>query len=227
MSLLPSQRRLRHVSNKTPAFISLAVLVLAGCSAFGAAAAEEPAYEVVDTDGAIQIRQYGELLLAQTEVTGNYDKIGRVAFRRLAGFIFGDNRTRESIAMTAPVLQEAGSENDQTSEKIAMTAPVLQEKTTGDSWVMSFIMPAKFTPETLPEPLDSSVRIATLPAQRVATIRFSGFMNREKFDRYSQILSEWIEANGHTALSKPRSAGYNPPWTLPPLRRNEIHIEIR
>ncbi len=91
---------------------------------------------------------------------------------------------------------------------------------------MTFVMPTKYILETLPRPLDPLVEISMISPKRVATIRFSGLMNKKKFVRYSTELSNWIESNGYTAVSPPRSAGYNPPWTLPPLRRNEIHIDI-
>ncbi len=206
-----------------PIFLSPLAVLLSGCSAFGAAAAEEPDFAVLAEDGRVQIREYGELLVAQTEVEGDYDEISRVAFGRLAGFIFGGNQYGQEVAMTAPVLQEEATTKK--GEKIAMTAPVLQESS-GDAWVMTFVMPAEYTLETLPRPIDSLVEISTIPPKRVATIRFSGLMNKKKFDRYSAELSNWIEGNGYAAISPPRSAGYNPPWTLPPLRRNEIHIDI-
>lgn len=208
---------------RTAPICILAVVFLSGCSVFGAAAAEEPDFEVLAEEGEFQVREYGELLVAQTEVEGDYDEVGSVAFRRLAGFIFGDNEAAQKVAMTAPVLQEESI--DGTSQEIAMTAPVLQAPAEG-SWVMTFVMPAEHTLETLPRPTDPSVEIRTIPARRVATIRFSGLINKSKFDRYSARLGTWIENNGYIAVSPPRSAGYDPPWTLPPLRRNEIHIDV-
>lgn len=208
---------------KTSLSVCLAVVALSGCTALGAAAAEEPSFKVLKEDGNIQIREYGELLVARTTVAGDHDEIGSVAFRRLAGYIFGDNQPREKIAMTAPVLQEEAG--DRKGEKIAMTAPVLQEPA-GESWVMTFVMPAEYTLETLPRPLDPLIEIATIPPKRVASIRFSGLMNRKKLDRYSAELLSWLDGSGYVAVSPPRSAGYNPPWTLPFLRRNEIHIDV-
>lgn len=208
--------------NKTLS-LPLVSILLSGCTVFGAAAGEEPKFEVMAEDGRIQIREYGELLVAQTKVEGNYDEVGSAAFRRLAGFIFGGNQGGQEVAMTAPVLQEAAPSRK--GEKIAMTAPVLQESS-GDAWIMTFVMPAEYTLETLPEPVDPLVEIRTIAPKRVATVRFSGLMNKKKFDRNSAELSNWIERNGYAAVSAPRSAGYDPPWTLPPFRRNEIHIDI-
>ena len=203
--------------------LPLASVLLSGCTAFGAGGVEEPDFVVQAEDGKVQIRQYGELLVAQTEVEGDYDEISSVAFGRLAGFIFGANQSRREVAMTAPVLREEAPSRE--GEKIAMTAPVLQQSS-GDAWVMTFVMPAGYTLETLPRPIDRLVEISTIPPRRVATLRFSGLMNKKKVDHYSAELSKWIVDNGYTALSPPRSAGYNPPWTLPPLRRNEIHIDV-
>jgi DNA gyrase inhibitor GyrI len=207
--------------------LSLTALLLGGCAVVGAAAAEEPDFELVAEDGPVQIREYGELLVARTRVDGSYEKTGKDGFRRLAGFIFGNNQPQEKVAMTAPVLREpAAKRSDKNQgEKIAMTAPVFQEPS-GEAWTMTFVMPAEHSLETLPQPVDPRVEIAIIPPNRVATIRFSGLMDQKKFDRYSRELSAWLEANDHLAVSAPRSAGYNPPWTLPPLRRNEIHIDI-
>ena len=207
--------------------LPLATLLLSGCTVVGATAAEEPSFRLVAEDGPIQIREYGELLVARTQVDGSYDESGRAGFRRLAGFIFGDNRSQAKVAMTAPVLRERADERADKirGEKISMTAPVFQEPS-GEAWTMTFVMPGQYTLETLPQPVDPRVEISTIPAKTVATIRFSGLMNQKKFDRYSRELSAWLDANDLVAVSTPRSAGYNPPWTLPPLRRNEIHIDI-
>ena len=207
----------------------LAALMIALSIAPAALATEQPEYSVTAEDGAIQVREYGELLVAQTRVEGDYDEVGGAAFRRLAGFIFGDNDSREKVAMTAPVLQEPV--RDKKGEKIAMTAPVLQEPAgetaDRDAWIMTFVMPSEFTIDTLPVPRDPDVEIRLLPPKRVATIRFSGLMSEKKYARYATELTSWIDKQGYVALSAPRSAGYDAPWTLPPLRRNEIHIDIQ
>jgi hypothetical protein len=222
-----SMRRSEPVASNLPRIpaLLLSTLLLGGCSVFGATAAEEPPFETIARDGRIEVRQYGELLVAQTSVEGEYDEVGRVAFRRLADFIFGNNESRTKVAMTSPVLQEP-SPSQPTNEKIAMTAPVLQEAGDGNAWVMTFVMPAEYTPSTLPRPRNPLVEIRTVPPKRVAAVTFSGILSRKKFERYSAELLDWIENNGYAARSSPRSAGYDPPWTLPPLRRNEIQIDV-
>ncbi len=199
--------------------MTMAPFLLTSCTVLGTPAAEEPAYEVLLRAGTIEIRQYPELLVAQTSVEGSFDEVGGTAFRRLAGFIFGNNRTGQDIDMTAPVLQE------QTSREIAMTAPVMREKS-GQEWTMTFVMPAEYTAETLPEPEDPSIIITKIPGKRVATIRFSGTAAEREFSSKTDELRAWLDENGFRAVSSPRAAGYNPPWTLPFLRRNEVHIDV-
>ena len=125
-------------------------LMLAGCSVLGKRTANEPPYKVISEEGEIEIRQYGEMIVAETVVEGSYGQTSGAAFSRLAGYIFGKNRAKQKIAMTAPVLQES------VSEKISMTAPVIQERK-GNAWIMSFVMPEGYTLETLPVPLDPAM----------------------------------------------------------------------
>lgn len=195
------------------------VYFLSACSVFGVQTAEEAPYTVQAKEGNIEIREYADLIVAQTAVTGDYEKSSGIAFRRLADYIFGNNRKEQSISMTAPVVQEL--EN----EEIAMTAPVLQEKS-GQKWVMSFVMPARYTLETLPEPLDPDVEVKRVRGKKVASIRYSGLLTEDKITAKGKELLAWLDENGYKALSLPRSAGYDPPWTLPFLRRNEVLIDI-
>ncbi|MEE2902086.1 MAG: heme-binding protein [Myxococcota bacterium] len=200
---------------------SLITLGQFGCSVFGIRSIDEPNYTLLKSDKSqsVEIRHYDEFLVAQTVVKANYKQAGSVGFRRLFRFISGDNTAQQSIAMTAPV------ERYETGEKIAMTAPVFQAQEE-KQWTISFVMPAKFTAETVPQPTDSSVTIKTVPARKVAVIRFAGRMNEEKSEKYIQELKVWCRDHGYRPTSKPRLAGYDPPFTLPFLRRNEIHINV-
>lgn len=179
----------------------------------------EPPYQVIDEFGDIQIRTYDSLLVAETVVNADYAEAGQIGFKRLASYIFGANVPNQRMAMTTPVFRESGA------EQIAMTAPVLQQAD-GSLWTMTFVMPAAYTLETLPAPLDAQVSIKTLPPKKVAVLRYSGSLTPEKIDQQSQILMVWIKSQHLEPLSIPRSAAYDPPWTLPALRRNEIHIDI-
>lgn len=199
-------------------FAAPASLVLAGCSAFGLRTAEEPSYAILEKDGAIEVRQYDAILLAETIVEGAYGSASNQAFGRLAGYIFGNNEAEQEMEMTAPVLQETG-------EEISMTAPVLQQPS-GESWRMGFVMPAGFTLETLPQPSDSRIALRSVPARKVASIRYSGFLTENAIAEHARELQEWLAQHDHQSISAPRSAAYDPPWTIPFLRRNEVHIDV-
>ncbi|OQW79600.1 MAG: heme-binding protein [Proteobacteria bacterium ST_bin11] len=194
-------------------------LILSGCSVMGIRSSAEPTYELLSETGDIQIRRYPPLLIAETVIDADYAQAGNIGFNRLAGFIFGGNLQKQQLAMTTPVFRENAG------EQIPMTAPVLQEAT-DNKWTMAFVMPANYSLDTLPTPIDPQVAIKALPAKKVAVLRYSGSLNLEKINEKSRLLSAWIEQQHLTPLSAPRSAAYDPPWTLPALRRNEIHIDI-
>lgn len=200
--------------------VLLSSLFLCGCSVFGLRTTEEPSYTVEAKAGNIEIRKYADIIVAQTAVTADYERSSSVAFNRLSGYIFGNNKNKQAISMTAPVLQEAESKD------IAMTAPVLQEKS-DQKWMMSLVMPAEYTLETLPEPLDSEVKIKKIPGKKTAAIRYTGFLSEENITAKAKQLQNWLDEQGYDSVSTPRSAGYDPPWTLPFLRRNEVHIDIK
>ena len=197
----------------------LSSIFLTGCTLVGIRMSEEAPYSIVSDHGDIQIRHYSPLLVAETLVDADYATSGSIGFNRLAGFIFGKNIQNEKMAMTTPVYRE------NVGEQIAMTAPVLQQQV-GDKWIMSFVMPSGYDLTTLPVPLDDSVILKELPAKKVAVLRYSGSLNLDRIAEKSQMLSDWLLQNGYRPLSKARSAAYDPPWTLPPLRRNEVHIDI-
>ncbi len=197
----------------------LTSIFLAGCSVFGLRTAEEPSYQVLNDFGDIQIRHYPAMVVAQTEVTADYKNSSSQGFQRLAGYIFGNNKKQQKIAMTAPVIQE------QEAETMAMTAPVIQQKS-GTVWLMAFVLPAEYSVSTAPVPLDSAVIIKEIPGKKIAVIRYSGSLSEQGIEEKSEHLKNWLSQQGYQAISEPRSAAYDPPWTLPFLRRNEIHIDI-
>ncbi len=197
----------------------LTSVFLAGCSVFGLRTAEEPNYQVLNDFGDIQIRHYPAMVVAQTEVTADYKNSSSQGFQRLAGYIFGNNKNQQTIAMTAPVIQE------QEAETMAMTAPVIQQKS-GTVWLMAFVLPAEYSVSTAPVPLDSAVIIKEIPGKKIAVIRYSGSLSEQGIEEKSEHLKNWLSQQGYQAISEPRSAAYDPPWTLPFLRRNEIHIDI-
>ncbi|EAT59583.1 SOUL family heme-binding protein [Chlorobium ferrooxidans] len=194
-------------------------LLLAGCSVLGKRESAEPPFTVLEKEGEIEIRQYGGMVLAETVVDGGYGQSSGQAFSRLAGYIFGKNRSKQKFSMTAPVLQEPAS------EKLSMTAPVLQQKQ-GNSWVMSFVMPEGSTLASLPEPLDPSVTFREVGAKKVAVISYSGLHSESNLRSYAEKLTVWLGKRGFRSLSAPRAASYDPPWTIPFLRRNEVQIDV-
>lgn len=183
-----------------------------------AMASDEPAFTVELKDGDFEIRRYAPLLAAEVTVTGERSAAINQGFRLLADFIFGNNTARKKIDMTAPVTQ-------QLSEKIAMTVPVTQQST-GDAWKVRFMMPAKYTAATLPVPNDKRVTIISEPERRFAVIRFSGWSSDSNLSEHKAMLEAWVNKKGLKPASAPIAAFYNPPWSLPFLRRNEFLIEL-
>lgn len=207
----------------------LGLLALAGASAVGAT--EEPDYQVVEKDGAFELRQYPALLAAETLVTGaDFEDAGDIAFGRLFRYITGNNRARAEIAMTAPVVQTA-TRPARDGEKIAMTAPVIQEPVVQPSgaaggYRVAFIVPAEYTRETVPEPLDPAVRIVATPARLVAAMTYSGRTSAEMHRKNEASLRAELGNRGLTAAGEPITAQYDAPFIPGPFRRNEVLIPV-
>lgn len=179
---------------------------------------DEPKFTVLKSDDDIQIRQYEPIIVAEVEVTGERKQAINQGFRMIADYIFGNNSPKKKIAMTAPVSQ-------QPVEKIAMTAPVTQQGMK-NQWKVRFVMPSSYTMETLPTPKNSEVKLISIPAKRFAVIRFSGFNSDKNLTNYREKLASYMTQNKLSAVGEPIMAYYNPPWTLPFLRRNEIMMEL-
>jgi hypothetical protein len=182
-------------------------------------AIEEAAYTVLESDNNFEIREYAPHILAETIVDGDLEEAGNKAFKRLFGYISGDNRAREKVAMTTPVSQVPKG------EKIKMTAPVGQTRAQ-ESWVVSFMMPATYTLETLPQPDDPAVTLRQVDAQRMAAVRYSGFWSEKAYLRNKQKLESWIREKELIMTGNPVWARYNSPFSLWFLRRNEILIPV-
>ncbi len=187
-------------------------------------ATEEPAFTVSLKDGAFEVRSYPALVAAQVTVTGTRDEASNAGFRLLAGYIFGGNTRKQSIAMTAPVVQAPTS-----NEKIAMTAPVLQTSVPGreDSWTVRFIMPAAYTLDTLPTPNDAKVHLLALEPTRFAAVSFSGLAREADVALRTAELNSYITRHALQAAGPPALARYNPPWTPWFMRRNEVLIALK
>ncbi len=182
-------------------------------------AIEESSYSVVEQVDNFELRRYQPNIVAETLVEGDFSEVGNEGFRRLAGYIFGKNRKQQSIDMTAPVSQEPDS------EKIAMTAPVSQEAE-GGKWRITFTMPAEYTMETLPLPLDDRVILKQEPGRLMAAIQYSGTWSRDRYQEREASLKSFIDEHGLKAVGEPVFARYNAPYTLWFLRRNEVLIPV-
>jgi len=200
--------------------VGIGAVLLLGAALWGPIVSnvEHPKYTLVERSGNIEIRDYAPMIVAETEVTGDRREAIGKGFRLIADYIFGNNTASKKVEMTAPVTQQG-------SEKIAMTAPVTQQSD-GKNWRVRFIMPSKYTMETLPKPNNAAVELKEVPGKRFAVIRFSGMGGKESLDRHTKELEEFLSAKNLTPLSPPTYAFYNPPWTLPFLRRNEVLVEI-
>jgi effector-binding domain-containing protein len=197
----------------------LAVVLLgAGLSGTIMSLVEQPAYTVARSFEDVEIRDYPPMVVAEVEVSGERKAAINAGFRQIADYIFGNNSPAQKIPMTAPVVQQAG-------EKIAMTAPVTQQSA-GGSWEVRFIMPSSYTMDALPRPNNPSVKLISLPAERFAAIRFSGLAGDEAIARFKQRLLDRLAKQGLAPQGEVIMAFYNPPWTLPFLRRNEILVKV-
>lgn len=201
-----------------------------GIAAVGAVAAwaqyrdiEKPAYAVTLDEDGFELRQYQPMVVAEVTHSGSRRSAQGASFRRLAAYIFGQDRPAggEEIAMTSPVITEKVDQN----EKIAMTSPVMTENTGGDTWRMRFVMPAKYTLETLPAAPDD-ITLTRVPGRRIAAIRFDGNGSDTDLAVMEKLLREWIERKALTPVGGAEYAFYDAPMVPGPLRRNEVLIEV-
>jgi hypothetical protein len=169
----------------------------------------EPPYTLVKNEAPFEVRDYSALTVAETLIEGDFDVAGSLGFRRVAGYIFGKN-------------QNAKGE----SEKIAMTAPVTMEAQ-NQQWRLHFVMPQGMALGNLPKPVDASVQLREVPAQRMAAVRFSGLTTAASIERQTQLLKDWLGRNNLAFDDRPQLARYNDPFTLPWNRRNEILIPLK
>lgn len=195
-------------------------------------AVEEPAYELTLQEDAFELRIYPALVAAQVAVSGTRSEAVNAGFRLLADYIFGNNKGKQTIAMTAPVMQAPSQPQSQppnpsagSSEVIAMTAPVLQTQTDG-AWTIQFVMPKTYSLQTLPTPNNAQVRLLQLPPTRYAVVRFSGLAGDIDIAEKTAALNSFINKHQLRRAGAPTLARYNPPWTLWFVRRNEIMIPI-
>jgi effector-binding domain-containing protein len=202
-------------------YIIIGVGVLWSIWGYVSSRVEKTEYTLIESEKDYEIRLYPEHIVAQTTVKGNYQDALSEGFRIVAGYIFGGNTKKESIAMTSPVIEKKS-----TSQSIAMTAPVTAS-VEGESHTIAFGMPRSYTLETLPTPNDSRVKIITIPEKKMAAIRFSGYRSDDSVQAKKQKLLSALEKDNVRVIGELQYASYNAPWTPPWMTRNEVLVEIK
>lgn len=185
-------------------FLSLCVVALSGCSMFGHSGVEIAPYEILEKEDALELRHYERLVLVTTAMPGGMND-QRDPFYKLFDYISGKNESTKEVPMTAPVFMDQA---DETTE------------------FMSFVLPENFSIETAPPPKDSAIKIEEIVNYTVAAITFSGSFNQENINTHKKILEEWIARKEFEKRGATKAAGYNPPFTIPALRRNEVLIQV-
>jgi hypothetical protein len=209
-------RRISRVILSTLAAFLFMTLIYEG----PAMAIEEPDYTILESAKDFELRRYNSYIVAETLVEDAFDDAGNEGFRRLFAYISGQNRTKASISMTAPVSQK------EDYEKIVMTAPVNQQRTAGN-WRITFVMPSEYTMETLPDPLDERVKLKTVESKLVAALKYSGTWSKKRFEKKKERLESLIQERGLRPVGEPVFARYNPPFMPWFLRRNEVLITVK
>lgn len=179
---------------------------------------EAPSYTVERTVGAAELRLYAPHLLAEVTVQGDQRQAVGLGFRVLAGYIFGGNTTAADVAMTVPVAQRP-------SEQIAMTAPVAQSGA-GQDWVISFMMPARYSRDTLPVPKDDRVRFVETTPERQLVLQFPGRAGTSQLNSQTESLRQIAADAGIMLGAGPYFYFYDDPFTLPWNRRNEVAFVV-
>jgi hypothetical protein len=196
--------------------VALSLLLIGATPAM---AIEEPSYRVITQSEPFEIREYPPLIVAQVEVPGDLSEASSAGFRLIANYIFGNNISVRDGGLTT---------TEPVPEKIAMTVPVIAEgKGDQRTWLIQFVMPKQYTLETLPKPNNPQVKLLAMGPQKIAVIRFTGFISDEKVQEKTAELMAWIKSRNALPLGNPRLARYNPPWSIPWMRRNEILIPIQ
>ncbi|KAG0533261.1 hypothetical protein BDA96_04G177700 [Sorghum bicolor] len=185
-------------------------------------------FRVLKREAEYEIREVESYFVAETTMPGRsgFDFNGSSqSFNVLASYLFGKNTASEQMEMTTPVFTRKGESNGETMD---MTTPVITKSAGKNKWKMSFVMPAKYG-SNLPRPKDPSVTIKEVPSKIVAVAAFSGLVTDDDINMRESKLRESLHKDTEFRVkddSVVEVAQYNPPFTLPFTRRNEIALEV-
>ncbi|MCH1487994.1 MAG: heme-binding protein [Pseudomonadales bacterium] len=210
-----------HLSSFFQRYGQVLVFLLTSHLAGHTMALEKPGYKVLYQEGKLEYRLYQPYIVAETEVVGeeSYKAASNEGFMRLFRYISGGNVDQASIAMTAPV------QRHRVSEEIAMTTPV-QRLPTAQGWKVAFMLPSQYALDDAPVPVDPRVVIRPMPERLMAVLRYSGRWTERNLVKYEQRLRERLQEHGIEVMGVTESAAYNPPFTPPFMRRNEIMVKV-
>ena len=203
-------------------YLFLASIIFSNIFFNPAMATEEPEFKLISEEAEFQIREYDPKIIAQVEVEGDFDEASSMGFKLLADYIFGNNLldgTSKKISMTTPV------EMTPLAENLLMTSSILDDQI-NNKWSINFVMPQEFSLDTLPKPNNSQVNIIEVPKEKYAVIVFSGLVRESSYAEKAELLSNYLEENSFKQQGAIKIARYNPPWTLPFFRRNELMVRI-
>ena len=205
-------------------YVCLVLILLSGCSMFGKLGVKIAPYRVIKSDNQqkIDLRHYEKIVLVSVPMDG-MDSGRNSAFSKLFGYISGKNTASSKISMTAHVLLENADKN--AGVEIPMTVPVFMEDAS-DHAKMSFVLLATYTLDSAPAPQDPDVKLDEIKDYTVAAIIFSGLLSADNIAKQRTTLEAWIQGNGYKITGAYKVAGYNPPFTIPALRRNEVLIPV-
>ena len=170
---------------------------------------EEPKYHVVTLNNNIEFRCYNSLTIAEVIISGDRKSVINKGFRILADYIFGNNKSNTKIAMTAPVMQ-------------FHTSTIIKD----NAWAIAFVMPNEYQYKNLPAPYNQEIKFKKIRAKKFLAIKFSGNATDGSIKNNEDKLFSYLGKNNFIVIFPAIYAFYNPPWTLPFLKRNEVIIEV-
>ena len=206
-------------------YLIILFVLVPGCSVFGNSVADIAPYQVINADAnkSIELRYYDQLILVSTPMAEGIDSNRNNAFYKLFKYISGSNLSKSEVSIATPVLHNENSEGS--GVKIPMTAPVFMDISEQKGF-MAFVLPQSYTLDTVPKPKDPDLDVSAFNSITFAVIRFSGLLNAENIKTHREILEQWIKGEGLEPTGSYMAAGYNPPFTIPALRRNEVLIPV-